>query len=144
MDQDIRQQLECLFEAKRIWREAFRDEQSVIPMDIVLLTVWYHSQGPALSMKHLVAELPYSEAGIKYHLRQLEADGLVTRQSDPEDGRVVRLVPSDHLVDRVLSVTRAMKAAFNGDHHRPDGQMSMADVMAGAGSQDVPSTPPRI
>ena len=65
MDEVTSGELEPLFEARRIWREAFRDEQSVIPMDIVLLIVWYHSQGSAPSMKHLVAELPYSEAGIK-------------------------------------------------------------------------------
>ena len=139
MDEVTSGELEPLFEAKRIWREAFRDEQSVIPMDIVLLTVWYHSQGSALSMKHLVAELPYSEAGLKYHLRQLEADGLVSRESDPSDGRVVRLVSSDHLVQRVFSLTRALKSVFNGGYEQARDELSMADVFAGSSDTPPPS-----
>ena len=131
MSQSLVDELSPLLEAKRIWREVFRDQQSVIPMDIVLLTVWYHSKGPALSMKHLVAELPYSEAGIKYHLRQLEADGLIAREPDPKDGRVVRLVPSDELIERVLSLTRALRSLFIEGHQYTDGELSMAEVFNG-------------
>ena len=131
MSQSLVDELSPLLEAKRIWREVFRDQQSVIPMDIVLLTVWYHSQGPTLSMKHLVAELPYSEAGIKYHLRQLETDGLIAREPDPKDGRVVRLVPSDLLIERVLSVARALRSLFIEGHQYTDGELSMAEVFNG-------------
>ena len=142
MSQSLVDELSPLLEAKRIWREVFRDQQSVIPMDIVLLTVWYHSKGPALSMKHLVAELPYSEAGIKYHLRQLETDGLIAREPDPKDGRVVRLVPSDLLIERVLSVARAFRSIFTDGPRYTDGALSMAEVFAGNPPQNPTSLPP--
>lgn len=104
--------IERLMQAQRIWREVFREEQSVIPTDILLATVREYTRGQPLSMKELVAELPHSEAGIKQHLRRLEEEGLIHRQPCQQDGRVVRLAPSDHLLETIAQMGRDIQRLF--------------------------------
>ena len=107
--------IERLMQAQRIWREVFREEQSVIPTDISLVIVREFKRGQPPSMKELVAELPHSEAGIKQHLRRLEKEGLIHRQACQLDGRVVRLAPSDHLLETIAQMGRDIQRLFATD-----------------------------
>ena len=115
--------IERLMQAQSIWREVFREEQSVIPTDILLIVVRDYKRGQPISMKELVAELPHSEAGIKQHLRRLENEGLVIRQPCEQDGRVVRLAPSDRLLETIVRMGRDIQKVFSPqDMERPRNQ----------------------
>ena len=72
---------------------------SNIPCDICLAVARASDQGKPLSMKQLVQELPYSEAGIQYNLRQLLADGWLEVTNGSEDRRVRYLSPTQRLRD---------------------------------------------
>jgi DNA-binding MarR family transcriptional regulator len=112
MKKDFVQSAELLLEAKRIWRGAFHEEQSIIPTDILLTVAYRHAEGAPMSMKQLVNDLPHSEAGIKQHLRKLEAKDLVTRQPCQHDGRVVRLLPSSTSIEAIIQIGRQLTELF--------------------------------
>ena len=50
---------------------------------------------PGLSVNETAAELRLAPANVSTALRTLEARGLLERRRDPDDGRVVRLHPTD-------------------------------------------------
>ena len=82
---------------RQIASETFPMKGSNIPVDICLAVACHHHLGDTLTMKGLVAELPYSEAGVQYNLRELRDHGWVAMQNCPEDGRVRFLVPTEKL-----------------------------------------------
>lgn len=55
--------------------------------------------GRDLTVKHLVASLPYSEAGVRKKLRRVLADGWVQMVPSPHDGRVRVIKPRAKLMD---------------------------------------------
>ena len=74
-------------------------EGSNIPLDICLAVAHYHSMGQTLTMKQLVYELPYSEAGIQYNLRELRKEKWVEIQPSRNDRRVRHLLPGERLLN---------------------------------------------
>jgi DNA-binding MarR family transcriptional regulator len=77
---------------------------SLIPMDILITVSVHHETGNALTMKQLLAVLPYSVTGIRYNLAQLIADGWITKARRGGDRRLVFLIPSDRVREAFAEV----------------------------------------
>ncbi len=72
---------------------------SNIPLDICLAVAQYFETNRPLTMKQLVHELPYSEAGIQYNLRWLRQGEWVDMERNEADRRVRCLVPTTRLLE---------------------------------------------
>ena len=77
---------------------------SLIPTDILITVSVHHETGRPLTMKQLLAMLPYSVTGVRYNLAQLIADGWITKERRGEDRRLVFLIPSDRLREAFAEV----------------------------------------
>ena len=86
-----------VYRMRQLASEMLPMEGSNIPVDICLAVAFHHRMGETLTMKGLVHELPYSEAGIQHNLRDLERSGWVEVRRCSEDRRVRRLHPSAKL-----------------------------------------------
>ncbi|MEX0430642.1 EAL domain-containing protein [Spiribacter insolitus] len=72
---------------------------SNIPLDICIEVAVGHERGKSLTMKQLIYELPYSEAGIHYHLHWLCDEGWLRIQQGQEDRRVRNVLPDERLIE---------------------------------------------
>ena len=73
---------------------------SLIELDLLILVFSNHAhQCEPLSVKALLAALPYSPMGSRYHLKETERRGLITLVQDAKDKRILRVVPSLNLLD---------------------------------------------
>ena len=87
---------------------------SLIGVDILLaVTRADHGRAP-LSVKQLLAMLPYSVTGIRYNLTQLVADGWVVKSRRADDRRLVRLFPTERAAEAFAQVRRQCET------HLPD------------------------
>lgn len=77
---------------------------SLIPLDILVVVATAHHAGQPLSMKELMAVLPYSATGIRYNLAQLIADGWIIKSDSSGDRRLVHLVPSGRVAEAFARV----------------------------------------
>ncbi|MDR9406641.1 MAG: hypothetical protein RI516_05370 [Spiribacter sp.] len=77
---------------------------SLIPLDILATVALAHEHGNALTMKQLLAGLPYSATGIRYNLAQLLADGWLVKSAHGDDRRLVCLLPSAKMAEAFASV----------------------------------------
>mgnify|MGYP002152406197 FL=1 len=77
---------------------------SLIPLDILVVVATADHAGQPLSMKELMAVLPYSATGIRYNLAQLIADGWISKARHPTDRRLVSLIPSDRVAEAFAKV----------------------------------------
>lgn len=86
-----------IYKLRHLASEILPVEGSNIALDICLAVACHHCLSNALTMKQLVYELPYSEAGIQYNLRELRRDGWVNIRQSQADRRVRQLFPSSRL-----------------------------------------------
>ncbi len=70
---------------------------SLIPLDISVVVASAFHANRILSMKELLAMLPYSATGIRYNLAQLIKRGLIIKEARGEDRRLVHLRPGEEL-----------------------------------------------
>lgn len=81
---------------------------------------------PGLSVNEAAAELRLAPANVSTALRALEARGLLERRRDPDDGRIVRLEPTEaalaHRADQELAwgneLAQALGALSKADSRR--------------------------
>lgn len=94
-------------------RDTMPATTSNIPLDICIEVAAGCRLGKSLTMKQLIYELPYSEAGIQYHLRGLLNDGwLLIRQSN-EDRRVRHVIPGERLCEALTRFQGHIAALMN-------------------------------
>lgn len=84
---------------------------SLIPLDILIVVATEHHAGQPLTMKELMAVLPYSATGIRYNLAQLIADGWIIKAKHPADRRSVSLLPAQVVVEAFAEVREAFQPA---------------------------------
>lgn len=77
---------------------------SLIPLDILVAVALAHERGDHLTMKQLLAGLPYSATGIRYNLARLLADGWVIKSAFGNDRRLVFLLPAPKVAEAFASV----------------------------------------
>lgn len=83
---------------------------SLIPLDILVAVSRAHHREQPLSVKQLVATLPYSVTGIRYNLAHLVADGWVIKSRQGADRRLVRLLPTERVTAAFAEVRQALEA----------------------------------
>jgi DNA-binding MarR family transcriptional regulator len=73
---------------------------SLIELDLLILVFSnYALQREPMSVKALLAALPYSPMASRYHLREAEKRDLLRLSRDPQDKRILRVVPSTKLME---------------------------------------------
>ncbi len=77
---------------------------SLIPLDILVVVSIAHHLDQPLSVKQLLAVLPYSVTGIRYNLAQLVADGWVIKARNGDDRRLVHLRPTERVAEAFAEV----------------------------------------
>lgn len=82
-------------------------ESSFIPYDILMLVALAHAKPEELSVKALFNSLPYSDMGIRYHLRQLVTDAWLEIRPSTSDKRRKLVIPSEKLLARLSVVEQA-------------------------------------
>lgn len=102
-------------------------EGSNIPVDICLAVAFHHRMGDTLTMKGLVYELPYSEAGIQHNLRELERDGWIDVRRCAQDRRVRRLHPSKKLEDALAKYWETTIDMVDRARHDPESLVPRAE-----------------
>ena len=78
------------------------NQYSVIPFHILFLVGSFYFDGKTLSLKSLLTETPFSEMGIRTHLKNLIDSGLILIQDSEEDGRVKLVTPTEKLINILL------------------------------------------
>lgn len=67
---------------------------SLVAYELLLNLYLHHSRGEQVTIKALFAGIPYSDMGIRYHLRKLISDGWLELQTAQHDKRTRVCVPS--------------------------------------------------
>ncbi|MRH78165.1 hypothetical protein GH984_05540, partial [Spiribacter sp. C176] len=88
---------------------------SNIPLDICLIVSLRYHEGSPLTMKQLVQELPYSEAGIQYNIRMLKDQNWILLRQGTEDKRVRHLIPARKLESALLDFQTRAESTINGE-----------------------------
>ena len=86
---------------------------SLIPLDILVVVACAHYANQPLSVKQLLAVLPYSVTGIRYNLAQLVADGWLIKSRFGEDRRLVHLLPSERVAIAFSEVRAALLSTMD-------------------------------
>lgn len=112
--------LDALLDLRKWERDRLELVQSYIPYDILLAVMAGHAKNAPLSVKELLASLPHSSTGVRYHLKRLIEDGwLETRAGIPSDARVRLVHPTEKLTsafgeyvgDRLSSLAGKFRAS---------------------------------
>jgi len=73
---------------------------SLIELDLLILVFSNHAhRREPMSVKALLAALPYSPMSSRYHLKQAASNGLIALSRDERDKRIVRVVSSAKLLE---------------------------------------------
>lgn len=67
---------------------------SLVAYELLLNLYLHHSRGEQVTIKALFAGIPYSDMGIRYHLRKLISDGWLELQTAQHDKRTRICVPT--------------------------------------------------
>ena len=88
---------------------------SLIPLDILVVVATAHYAGNPVTMKQLLAVLPYSATGIRYNLSQLIADGWIVKTAAADDRRLVSLLPSARVEQAFAEVREELLRGLRGE-----------------------------
>lgn len=86
---------------------------SLIPLDILLTVLKGNENGDDLKIKELFANLPYSDMGIRYHLRTLIKNGWLSLHNGDKDTRVKRIKATDKLIERFDELSDSLAHLFH-------------------------------
>lgn len=85
---------------------------SLVACDIITTVALAESEGAPLTMKQLLAGLPYSATGVRYNLSALLNGGWIYKESSGKDRRLVYLRPSARLDEAVREATGDLLAVL--------------------------------
>lgn len=103
-----------IYTLRRHAGDLFPMNGSNIPFDICLIVSLRYHEGSPLTMKQLVQELPYSEAGIQYNIRMLKDQEWITLRQGTEDKRVRQVIPALRLESALLDFQTRAELTVNG------------------------------
>lgn len=111
------QQFAGLFLAfRRSARKHLYDGSSAITTDLLMLLFSNFADGKEpLSVKELLLKLPYSAVSSRYHLYDARGRGLVSLSSDSRDKRILRIRPTDKLLDAFAAMQTDLSPFLTGD-----------------------------
>jgi len=86
--------------------------QSVIPYDILTTVFLYELQGKNITIKELFLKLPFSDMGIRYHLKSLIDDGWIEVCQTNEDRRVREIRSQAKLKQEMSLLAKRLNEIF--------------------------------
>lgn len=86
---------------------------SLIPFDILTEVIQSELNGEELSVKQLFAKLPFSDMGIRYHIRQLTAKGWIVTNETKGDKRVKTIHSEEKLRIQFGLLRKALDSVLN-------------------------------
>ena len=87
-------------------------QNSLIALDILNSVAIAHFSGLKLSVKGLMASLPHSPAGLRYHYARLLEEGWILTHQDAGDARIRWVKPTERLLasfEKVLAASRDLR-----------------------------------
>jgi hypothetical protein len=100
---------------------------SLIPFDIFTEILHSELQGVQLSVKQLFAKLPYSDMGIRYHIRQLTTEGWIETNPTKEDHRVKTIHSKEKLRIQFALLSESLTSALINDELPHSAQINLLD-----------------
>jgi hypothetical protein len=94
--------IKFIYEIRSATNKLLPNQHSVIPFNILFLVGSSYFDGKTLSLKSLLTDTPFSEMGIRTHLKYLIDNELIYISDSNEDGRVKFVLPSDKLINILL------------------------------------------
>jgi len=73
--------------------KSLKFDASLIPLLILLMMM--RNKNEKITIKILMSELPFSEMGIRYHLRKLLFKKILKLEKDPNDKRIKIILPTE-------------------------------------------------
>ena len=74
-------------------------DQSLVALDIIYSVMGKHLEGNPSPVKTVLADVPHSPTGVRYHYKRLLADGWLETEPCDYDSRIKYLRPTAKLVD---------------------------------------------
>lgn len=74
-------------------------DQSLVALDIIYSVMGKHLEGNPSPVKNVLADVPHSPTGVRYHYKRLLADGWLETEPCDYDSRIKYLRPTTKLVD---------------------------------------------
>ena len=97
---------------------------SVIPYDILTEVIRSELEGKQYSVKQLFAKLPYSDMGVRYHIRQLTTEGWIETNPSQDDHRVKTIRSKEKLRIQFALLSESLNSVFNTDDSAESTQLS--------------------
>lgn len=94
--------IKFIYEIRSTTNKLLPNQHSVIPFHILFLVGSSYFDGKTLSLKSLLTDTPFSEMGIRTHLKYLIDNELIYISDSNEDGRVKFVTPTDKLINILL------------------------------------------
>lgn len=85
---------------------------STLPYDILLVVLRQKPSDEKLTVKRLLASLPHSATGIRYHFDHLREGGWIKLTPDKIDARVKVVIPTKKLMREFDSLCRNLMPIF--------------------------------
>ena len=86
--------------------------QSVIPYDILTVVFQAELNGSPITVKELLLKLPFSDMGIRYHLKRLIADDWIEITPVAGDKRRRIIKSKEKLIDQMNCLTSELNKIF--------------------------------
>lgn len=85
---------------------------SLVAYELLLNLYLHHARGEQVTIKTLFAGIPYSDMGIRYHLRKLIADGWLELKPADHDKRTRLCVPTEQFKTAWSDVMQELEFSF--------------------------------
>jgi DNA-binding MarR family transcriptional regulator len=86
---------------------------SLVAYELLLNLYLHHSRGEQVTIKALFAGIPYSDMGIRYHLRKLITDGWLELKTAQHDKRTRICVPTPLFERAWLTIMTDLQTAMH-------------------------------
>jgi DNA-binding MarR family transcriptional regulator len=73
-------------------------DKSIVALDIIYSVMGKHLEGNPSPVKTVLADVPHSPTGVRYHYKRLVDDGWLETEPCSHDSRIKYLRPTDKLV----------------------------------------------
>ena len=100
---------------------------SLILFDIFTELMNSELEGKELSVKQLFGKLPYSDMGIRYHIRQLTADGWIETNPTKKDHRVKTIHSKEKLRVQFALLSESLISALRSYESPESAQLNLLD-----------------
>ena len=115
--EDLRYTAKFLLLSRTLCAEHLPIGHSFIPYDLLLQVYFHNVSAPEeqLNIKSLFASLPYSDMGMRYHLRRLIDDGWIKIDSNNGDPRMRRVTLTAKTLSGFGAIAKELAPKLSAD-----------------------------